>query len=241
MALELKAVLSVYLLLALNQYCSARYVSPETQLEHYIYNNSLREPPIVEKLRLKTLEDPWSSIMASPEHAQLLANLLKLMKAKKAIEIGMYTGYNALSMALALPDNGTVVACEIEEKYVNISKPFFKEALVEHKIDVRLQPCLNTLDDLLAAGEAETFDLVFVDADKENYENYYEKSMQLVRKGGIIAIDNVFWGGRVIAPTQDDLSSQTIDRLNKKLHKDDRIDLSMLAVGDGLTLAFKHW
>ncbi|KAJ8361521.1 hypothetical protein SKAU_G00180460 [Synaphobranchus kaupii] len=153
---------------------------------------------------------------------------------------GMYTGYNALSMALALPEDGRVVACEINENYTNIGKPFFEEAGVDQKIDIRLQPALKTLDDLLAAGEAETYDFVFIDADKKNYVNYYEKSMQLVRKGGIIAIDNVLWGGRVIAPAEDDLSSQTIDRLNKKLHKDDRIDLSMLTVGDGLTLAFKR-
>ncbi|XP_042565515.1 catechol O-methyltransferase domain-containing protein 1 isoform X2 [Clupea harengus] len=206
----------------------------------YVLNNSVREHPVMEKLRLKTMEDPWSIMMVPQEQVQLMANLVKLIKAKKTIEIGMYTGYNTLSMALAMPEDGKVVACEIEEKYVNISKPFFKEAGVEDRIDIRLQLALTTLDELLAAGEAETFDFVFIDADKKNYDEYYERSLQLVRKGGIIAIDNVLWSGSVVAPREDDITSKTLDKLNKKLHNDERIDLSMLTIGDGLTLAFKR-
>ncbi|KAK0131857.1 Catechol O-methyltransferase domain-containing protein 1 [Merluccius polli] len=152
----------------------------------------------------------------------------------------MYTGYNALNMALSIPENGTVVACEIENDYVEIARPFFKEAGVESKIDVRIQPAMQTLDELIAAGEAGTFDFAFIDADKLNYDGYYERSLQLVRKGGIVAIDNVLWSGKVVNPAADDLVSQALDALNKKLHKDERIDLSMLTVGDGLTLAFKR-
>uniref|UniRef100_UPI003AAE7CF7 catechol O-methyltransferase domain-containing protein 1-like n=1 Tax=Centroberyx gerrardi TaxID=166262 RepID=UPI003AAE7CF7 len=192
------------------------------------------------KLKLKTLEDPWSIMLVASEQAQLMANLIKLINGTKAIEIGMYTGYNALSMALAMPENGRVVACEIEDTYVNISKPFFEEAGVENKIDVRLQTATRTLNELIEAGEAGTYDFVFIDADKLNYDRYYEKSLELIRKGGIIAIDNVLWSGRVVDPAPEDLTSRSLDTLNKKLHKDQRIDLSMLTVGDGLTLAIKR-
>ncbi|XP_059215512.1 catechol O-methyltransferase domain-containing protein 1 [Centropristis striata] len=206
----------------------------------YVVNNSLREHPVLTKLRLRTLEDQWSIMMVASEQAQLMANLIRLINATKAIEIGMYTGYNTLSMALAMQENASVVACEIEGTYVEIAKPFFKEAGVENKIDVRQQIAIKTLNDLIAAGEAGTYDFVFIDADKFNYDRYYEKSLELIRTGGIIAIDNVLWSGKVLNPAPSDLTSQVLDALNKKLHKDERIDLSMLTVGDGLTIAIKR-
>ncbi|XP_040906131.1 catechol O-methyltransferase domain-containing protein 1 [Toxotes jaculatrix] len=206
----------------------------------YVVNNSLREHEVLTKLRVRTLEDPWSKMMVASEQAQFMANLIKLINATKAIEIGMYTGYNALSMALAMPENGRVVACEIEETYVNIAKPFFKEAGVENKIDIRNEAAMKTLNDLIAAGEAGTYGFVFIDADKANYDGYYEKSLELIQKGGIIAIDNVLWSGKVVNPAPNDRTSQVLDALNKKLHKDQRIDLSMLTVGDGLTIAIKR-
>ncbi|XP_034093847.1 catechol O-methyltransferase domain-containing protein 1 [Gymnodraco acuticeps] len=206
----------------------------------YIVNNSLREHPVLTKLRLRTLEDPWSIMMVASEQAQFMANLIRLINATKAIEIGMYTGYNALSMALAMPHSGNVVACEIQETYVDIAKPFFKEAGIENKIDVRHEIAMKTLDELIAAGEAGTYDFVFIDADKLNYDRYYEKSLELIRTGGIIAIDNVLWSGKVVNPAPSDLTSQALDALNKKLHKDQRIDLSMLPVGDGLSIVIKR-
>ncbi|XP_073691284.1 catechol O-methyltransferase domain-containing protein 1 [Garra rufa] len=235
---------TISLLFALTGLCQSALFSKshkgDDPLLQYVVNNSLREHPVLAKLRLRTMEDPNNLMMVAAEQAQFMANLAKLIEANKTIEIGMYTGYNALNLALVVPENGLVVACEIDEEYVKIGKPFFKEAGVEDKIDIRIKPAVETLDELLSAGEAGTYDFVFIDADKKNYEIYYDKSLQLIRKGGIVAIDNVLWGGRVINPAEDDLSSQTIDKLNKKLHKDERIDLSMLTVADGLTLAIKR-
>ncbi|KAI5606776.1 catechol O-methyltransferase domain-containing protein 1 precursor, partial [Silurus asotus] len=210
-------------------------------LLNYVVNNSLREHPVLNKVYQRTMEDPLNIMLVSREQAQFMAILLKLIKGNRTIEIGMYTGYNTLNMALVIPEDGRVVACEINDTYVEIAKPFFKEVCkrVENKIDIRHQNALSTLDELLEAGEADTYDFVFIDADKKNLDNYYERSLQLIRKGGIIAIDNVLWGGRVINPDKDDVIPQVIDKLNKKLHKDQRVDLSMLTVGDGLTLAIK--
>ncbi|XP_078449241.1 catechol O-methyltransferase domain-containing protein 1 isoform X2 [Lampetra fluviatilis] len=214
-------------------------VSNNSMME-YIISHSLREHPALEKLRNCTMQHPASVMMVACEQSQFMANLLRLIGGKKAIEVGVYTGYNTLSIALALPDDGKIVACDITEEFPNIGKPYWKEAGVEHKIDLRIKPASATLDELLAAGEEGTYDFAFIDADKEGYVNYYEKCLRLIRKGGIVAIDNVIWGGSVLNPRKDDEETMSICRLNDKLKDDQRVDISMLTIGDGLTLAFKR-
>ncbi len=169
-----------------------------------------------------------------------MALLVQLMGAKKTLEVGVFTGYSSLVVALALPTDGKVVACDVSEEYTAIARRYWQQAGVADKIDLHIAPALETLDALLAAEQAGTFDFAFIDADKGNYEGYYERSLQLVRSGGLVAIDNVLWYGQVADPTVQDNSTNSIRAFNQKLHQDERVSLSMVPIGDGLTLARKH-
>jgi predicted O-methyltransferase YrrM len=212
----------------------------EKTLADYIQSISLREPDILRELREETAKLSMAQMQISAEQGQFMALLVQLMGAKKTLEIGVFTGYSALAVALALPDDGKVIACEISEEYTAIAKDFWGRAGVSEKIDLRIAPALETLEKLIAEGEMGSFDLAFIDADKRNYENYYERALTLLRPGGLILIDNVLWSGKVVDPTITDKQTQAIREFNQKLHQDSRISLSLIAIADGLTLALKR-
>jgi len=219
---------------------SSKTLNLNDRLYDYLLANSVREPEVLKQLREETANHPRAAMQISPEQGQFMALLVQLMGAKKTLEIGVFTGYSTLSVALALPKDGQVIACDVSEEYTAIARRYWQAAGVEQKIVLKIAPALETLDKLLAAGEANSFDFVFIDADKQNYEGYYERSLQLVRKGGLIAIDNVLWGGSVAEPEKQDSNTQAIRALNEKLSTDPRINLSMIPIGDGLTLALKR-
>ncbi|MDZ8066381.1 MAG: class I SAM-dependent methyltransferase [Nostoc sp. DedQUE08] len=212
----------------------------DNQLYNYLLSVSLREPEILGKLRQETANHPRSGMQISPEQGQFMSLLVQLIGAKKTLEVGVFTGYSSLSVALALPPDGKIIACDVSEEFTAIARRYWQEAGVADKIDLRLAPALETLDKLLATGQAETFDFAFIDADKENYDGYYERSLQLVRPGGLIAIDNVLWSGQVADKQNQDESTQAIRALNEKLHHDERVTLSLVPIADGLTLAIKR-
>jgi predicted O-methyltransferase YrrM len=212
----------------------------DNQLYNYLLSVSLREPEILLKLRQETASHPRSTMQISPEQGQFMRLLVQLIGAKKTLEVGVFTGYSSLSVALALPEDGKIIAADVSEEFTAIARRYWQQAGVAHKIDLRLAPGLETLDALLATGEAGTFDFAFIDADKENYDGYYERSLQLIRPGGLIAIDNVLWSGQVANPQNQDESTQSIRALNEKLHHDDRVTISLVPIADGLTLAIKH-
>ena len=191
-------------------------------------------------LRDRTATYPQSSMQIAPEQGQFMALLVQLANVKKALEVGVFTGYSALSVALALPPEGRLVACDISEEHTAIARQFWEKAGVASKIDLRIGDAINTLQQLIEVGEANTFDFAFIDADKRNYDTYYEQALLLVRPGGLIAIDNVFWSGRVAEPSSTDSRTERMRIFNRKLHGDERIELSMIPIADGLTLALKR-
>jgi predicted O-methyltransferase YrrM len=209
-------------------------------LHDYLLDVSLREHKALKKLRAETAKMPRAKLQISPEQGQLMALLVELIGAKKTFEVGTFTGYSALAVALALPPGGKIVACDISEEWTAVARRYWREAGVERKMDLRIAPALQTLDGLLKDGQAGKFDFGFIDADKPNYDGYYERGLKLLRKGGLLAIDNVLWGGSVIDKTDRDESTRCIRALNRKIRNDERVSVSMLAVGDGLTLARKR-
>jgi caffeoyl-CoA O-methyltransferase len=218
----------------------SRHTTPITAaLEGYIRTVTLREPAALKHLREATENHPQASMQIAPEQGQFLQFLVRLIGARKTLEVGVFMGYSSSWVALALPAGGQVVACDISEEFAAIARNTWREAGVEEKIDLRLAPALETLDGLIAAGEANTFDFAFIDADKGNYTHYYDRVLTLVRTGGLIAVDNVLWGGDVIDPANSDPDTEAIRAFNRKLHDDPRIALTMATIGDGLTLACK--
>jgi len=211
----------------------------DEQLYGYMLNTWSREPEILQQLREETEKLEMSAMQISPDQGQFMAFLVKLIDARRIVEVGTFTGYSALAMALATHEDTKIVCCDVSTEWTNMGKPFWKEAGVEHKIDLRLAAARNTLEQLLS-NEKNKFDFAFIDADKINYDSYFESCLSLLRPGGIIAIDNVFWGGWVADQTQQDEDTKAIRALNKKLQTDERVDLSIVPIGDGLTLAKKR-
>ena len=215
---------------------SPRTINVDERLYQYILDNSLRESEVQKRLRAATADMEWSIMQISPEQGQFMALLVKLTQAKRIIEIGTFTGYSALSMALALPDDGQIVCCDVSDEWTSVGVPFWHEAGVADQIDLKIAPALETLD-ALCNDDAPAFDMAFIDADKDNYVNYYERCLALVRPGGLIMFDNVLWNGSVANPEKNDTDTNAIRELNAALHHDPRIDLSLVPIGDGLTLA----
>lgn len=218
---------------------SHRSLNLDDTLYQYLLDHSLREHPQQAALREATRAQPLARMQISPEQGQFMALLVKLIGARRCIEVGVFTGYSALSVALALPEDGYLLACDVSAEYTAVGQPFWARAGVAHKIDLRLAPALETLNACLAAGETGAYDFAFIDADKTGYDDYYECCLRLLRRGGLIAIDNVLWSGAVAQPAQD-ADTRALQALNDKLHRDERIDLSMLPLGDGLSLARKR-
>ncbi|MEE8352151.1 MAG: class I SAM-dependent methyltransferase [Rhodospirillales bacterium] len=219
---------------------SSRPTTLTDPLYDYLLSVSLRETDVLSRLRQETAAMPQHNMQISPDQGQFMGLLVELLGAEKCLEVGTFTGYSALAVAMRLPENGRLLACDISEEFTDHAKPYWREAGVDGKIDLRIGPALDTLDALIEAGEKATFDFAFIDADKVNYLNYFQRALDLIRTGGLIAIDNVLWSGAVIDQARTDEDSEAIRTFNKALATDSRVSISMLPIGDGLTLARKR-
>lgn len=219
---------------------SSRTIVLNDALYEYLLSVSLREPDVLCRLREETAKMPQHNMQISPEQGQFIALLVELTGARKCLEVGTFTGYSTLSLALALPEDGQIVACDISEEFTSRAKPYWQEAGVAGKIDLRLGPALETLDALIADGESGAFDFAFIDADKVNYQGYFQRALDLIRRGGLILVDNVLWSGAVVDPARDDEDTEAIRAFNQACADDPRISLSLVPIGDGLTLARKR-
>ena len=218
---------------------SNRTLQLDDRTYEYLLAHSLREAPALLKLRAETASHPKVNMQIAPEQGQFMALLAKSIGARRAIEIGVFTGYSALSVALALPEGGRLVACDISDENVRIGVPFWQRAGVADRIDLRIAPAAETLRALLAGGEAGQYDFVFIDADKSSYDTYYELALALLRPGGLVVIDNTLWGGAVARPA-DSADTRALQALNAKVHRDNRVDMVLLPFSDGVTLARKR-
>ena len=219
---------------------SNRSIVLTDSLYDYMNAVSLREAPCLRALREETAALTQSRMQISPEQGQFMALLVRLTGARRCLEVGVFTGYSSLVTALALPDDGRIVACDISEEWTAIARRHWQQAGVAHRIDLRLAPASETLDALLAAGDAGSYDFAFIDADKGGYLGYYERALRLLRPGGLLLVDNTLWSGRVADPAATDADTVALRQFNEVLHRDERIDLSLVPIGDGLTLARKR-
>ncbi len=209
-------------------------------LYDYILSASLREADVLRRLREETAQMPMPIMQIAPEQGQFMALVVELIGAKRTLEVGVFTGYSSLAVALALPDDGHITACDVSEEWTAVARRYWTEAGVAHKIDLRLAPAIETLDALLVDGQAGSYDFAFIDAEKTEYADYYERVLQLLRQGGLVAVDNVLWNGAVADPDDDREDTNAIRAFNEKLHADHRVSLSLLPLADGLTLARKR-
>jgi predicted O-methyltransferase YrrM len=206
----------------------------------YLREVSVREVEPLKRLRDETSQLPMAAMQIAPEQGQFMQLLVKALGIRRAIEIGVFTGYSSLCVALAMPDDGRIIACDVNEEWTGIAQRYWREAGVDHKIELRIAPALETLDALIDNALENCFDFAFIDADKTGYKDYYERAIKLVRPGGLIAVDNTLWNGNVADPENQTEDTQAIRELNRHIHADTRVDVTMLPIGDGLTLALKR-
>lgn len=215
---------------------SPRSIGLSQSLQDYLSSVGMREPAALERVREDTAGRPGAGMQIAPEQGQLMAMLVRLIAARRCLEIGTYTGYSALAVALALPPDGRLIACERDAAIAEVARTHWRAAGVDSRIELRLGPALPTLDAMLSAGDAGSLDFAFIDADKESQWAYYERCLALVRRGGLILVDNTLWDGRVADPAHQDRDTQAIREFNVRVHADPRVEMVLLPVGDGLTL-----
>src|SRR5258706_1020663 len=218
----------------------SRTVQVTDTLYQYVLDHSVREPAVLRELHDETAKLPMAGMQIGADQGQLMALLVKSIGAKRCLEVGVFTGYSSLAVALALPPDGKIIACDVSEEWTAIARRYWKKAGVDGKIDLRLGPATATLDDLLAKGEAGRFDFAFIDADKGNYLPYYERCLKPLRQGGLIAVDNTLWSGDVANLENQKPDTVSLRAFNDALHRDERVDLALVPIGDGLTLARKR-
>jgi predicted O-methyltransferase YrrM len=218
---------------------STRTLTLDEDLHRYMVDVSLRETPIRRRLREETAKLEPARMQIAPEQGQLMALLVSLMGARNTLEVGVFTGYSALCVAEALPDDGHIIACDVSEEWTSVARRYWKEAGVEGKIELKLAPAVESLTSLIEKGKEGQFDFAFIDADKGNYATYFDRCLELLRPGGLIAVDNTLWSGRVIDSADQSNDTKVLRAFNEALRNDSRIALSMVPIGDGLTLALK--
>ena len=219
---------------------SARTLAMTDELHAYLLTISAPQTEAMRRLREETAAMARGGMQISAEQGQFMRLLTELTGAKKALEVGVFTGYSSLVVAQAMPDDGRIIACDVSEEFTSIASRYWAEAGIAHKIDLRLGPAVETLHTLLSDGHAETFDFAFIDADKSNYDAYYEAALKLLRQGGLIGIDNTLWSGKVVDESATDDDTVALRALNQKLAHDPRVTVSVIPIGDGLTLVRKH-